>query len=106
MSATPSSATASAAGANAQHRRASFDALADRILFGLCVLASLLAAVTIALVGYKIADGAGLSFSKFGLGFLTQAALDEYIATRARETWRPIRTRLLPSLLEAAGARS
>jgi len=46
------------------------DRLGDRILVGLTLAASLAAVVVIALIIYKLIDGASSSISTFGLGFL------------------------------------
>jgi phosphate transport system permease protein len=47
------------------------DRLGDRVLLGLALAASLLACVVIVDVAYQLIDGARLSISTFGLGFLT-----------------------------------
>jgi len=47
------------------------DLIGDRLLFGVCLLAALIAAATIFLVGYQIVHGAQPAISKFGLGFVT-----------------------------------
>jgi phosphate transport system permease protein len=47
------------------------DRIGDRVLFGLALLASLLACLVIIDVAYQLIDGARLSISRFGLGFLT-----------------------------------
>ncbi len=52
-------------------RRKQLDRLGDRLLFGVCLLAAVLAAVIIGLVAYQIVHGAMPAFSKFGLGFVT-----------------------------------
>jgi phosphate transport system permease protein len=57
--------------------RKRFDRLGDRLLYGICVAAALLAAATIIAVAYQVVDGANPAISKFGLGFLTN------------ETWQP-----------------
>ena len=44
--------------------------LGDRILFGLCALAGLLAALVLAEIIYQVINGARPSISRFGLGFL------------------------------------
>jgi phosphate transport system permease protein len=46
------------------------DAIGDRLLFGVCALAALIAAATIFLVGYQIIHGAVPAISKFGFGFV------------------------------------
>ncbi len=51
-------------------RRRLGDRLGDRLLLGLAILASLTAVVVIALIIYKLIDGASASISTFGLGFL------------------------------------
>lgn len=54
--------------------RGAVDRIGDGVLYGLCMIASLLAVVTIAAIVYKVLDGASLSISRFGLGFLTHTA--------------------------------
>jgi len=77
------SASASAAarapghGARVSLLRKRADRLGDRAIFGICLLAALLAAGTIFLVGYQIVDGAMPAINKFGLGFVTDT------------TWQP-----------------
>lgn len=51
----------------------------DRILFGLCALAALLAALTLVGIGYQVASDASPAISRFGLGFLVH------------QTWSPNR---------------
>jgi phosphate transport system permease protein len=63
-----SSATPAAAPLSATRRFT--DRFGDRALLGLTTLASLVAAALIALIIYKLIDGASGSISKFGLGFL------------------------------------
>lgn len=57
--------------------RKRLDLLGDRLLFGLCLAAALLAAGVIVLVGYQIVDGASAAISEFGLGFIYET------------TWQP-----------------
>jgi phosphate transport system permease protein len=57
--------------------RKRLDLVGNRLLFGICVLAALLAAATIFLVGYQVVHGASAAISKFGLGFLYET------------TWQP-----------------
>jgi phosphate transport system permease protein len=57
--------------------RKRLDLVGDRLLFGICLLAAVLAAVTIVLVGYQVIHGASAAISKFGLGFLYET------------TWQP-----------------
>jgi phosphate transport system permease protein len=77
------SASASAApqvpgqGARASLLRKRGDQLGDRALLGICLLAALLAAGTIFLVGYEIVHGAMPAINRFGLGFVTDT------------TWQP-----------------
>jgi phosphate transport system permease protein len=58
-------------------RRKRLDRFGDRTLFGICLLAALLAVATILLVGYQVVHGAAPAISKYGLGFLTDT------------TWQP-----------------
>lgn len=58
-------------------RRKRADRIGDRMLFGVCLFASLLAIVAILLIGYEVVNGARPAMSKFGLGFLTDT------------TWQP-----------------
>jgi phosphate transport system permease protein len=54
--------------------RGAVDRIGDGVLYGLCMIAALLAVVTIVAIVYKVVDGASLSISRFGLGFLTHTA--------------------------------
>ena len=65
-----SGAPAEARSARASSRRKRADRIGDKALYGVCLLAALLAAATIGLLGYQIVDGAMPAISKFGLGFL------------------------------------
>src|SRR5919201_229913 len=47
------------------------DRLGDRLLLGLTSLAALVATAIMVAIAYKVVRGADLSFSTFGLGFLT-----------------------------------
>ena len=58
-------------------RRKQADRIGDRLLYGVCLGAALLAAVVIAMIGYQVVHGAAPAISKFGLGFLTST------------TWQP-----------------
>ncbi len=57
--------------------RKRLDLVGDRLLFGICLAAAVLAAVTIVLVGYQVVDGASAAISKFGFAFLYET------------TWQP-----------------
>ncbi|HEX3043043.1 MAG TPA: phosphate ABC transporter permease subunit PstC [Solirubrobacterales bacterium] len=57
--------------------RKRLDLLGDRLLFGVCLLAALIAAATIVLVGYQIVHGASPAISKFGFAFVYET------------TWQP-----------------
>ncbi|HET9162572.1 MAG TPA: phosphate ABC transporter permease subunit PstC [Solirubrobacterales bacterium] len=46
------------------------DRIGDGLLYGICLLAALLAVVAILLIGYEVVHGAAPAISKFGLGFL------------------------------------
>jgi phosphate transport system permease protein len=46
----------------------------DRVLYGLCLLAALLAMLTIGAIAYQVVDGASASISRFGLGFLVHSS--------------------------------
>lgn len=52
-------------------RRKKLDRFGDKLLFGVCLGASLTAAAIIVLVAYQVINGASPAISKFGLGFLT-----------------------------------
>src|SRR4051794_793760 len=77
------SASASAApriagrGAGVSNLRKRGDRFGDRAMYGICLLAALLAIGTIFLVGYEIVHGAMPAIEKFGLGFVTDT------------TWQP-----------------
>ena len=58
---------------NARARVRLGDRIGDRVLYGLCLSAALLALLALALIVYKVTDGASLAISRFGLGFLTHA---------------------------------
>jgi phosphate transport system permease protein len=58
-------------------RRKKADRIGDRILYGVCFAAALLAVVVMVLVAYQVIDGASPAISKFGLGFFTHT------------TWQP-----------------
>jgi len=55
----------------AKARSKRIDAAGNAVLFGVCLLASLLAVVVLVLVAYEVVDGARPAISAFGLGFLT-----------------------------------
>jgi phosphate transport system permease protein len=57
--------------------RKRLDLVGDRLLFGICLLAAVIAVVTIVLVGYQVIHGASLAISKFGFGFVYET------------TWQP-----------------
>src|SRR6516164_536481 len=63
--------------ARARSRARSVDRVWDGVLYGLCVLASVLAVVVIGAIVYKVITGASESLSRFGLGFLVHS------------TWKP-----------------
>ncbi len=54
----------------AGRRRKQADRIGDGLLYGVCLLAALLAIVVILLIGYEVVNGAGPAISKFGLGFV------------------------------------
>ena len=62
---------------NARSRVRSADRIGDGVLYGLCMLASLLAVLAIGAIAYQVINGASASISRFGLGFLTHS------------TWQP-----------------
>jgi phosphate transport system permease protein len=64
-------------GARVSPLRRRLDRFADRALFGICLLAALIAAATIVLVGYQIVDGAAPAISRFGFAFVYET------------TWQP-----------------
>ena len=51
-------------------RRKKADRIGDGLLYGVCLLAALLAIVVILLIGYEVVNGASPAISKFGLSFL------------------------------------
>jgi phosphate transport system permease protein len=51
-------------------RRKRVDRIGDGLLYGVCLLAALLAVVVILLIGYEVVNGASPAISKFGLGFV------------------------------------
>ncbi len=64
-------------GARVSPRRRRLDRFADRALFGICLLAALVAGATIVLVGYQVVHGASPAISKFGFAFVYET------------TWQP-----------------
>ncbi len=58
-------------------RRKQADRIGDAVLYGVCLLAALLAVAVIVLIGYQVVHGAGPAISKYGLGFLVDT------------TWQP-----------------
>jgi phosphate transport system permease protein len=58
---------------NARSRPRLVDRIGDGVLHGLCMLAALLALVTLGAIVYKVIDGASASISRFGLGFLVHS---------------------------------
>ena len=75
--ASPSAARMSGRAARMSPLRKRLDLVGDRLLFGLCGLAALIAAGTIILVGYQIVHGASPALSKFGFAFVYET------------TWQP-----------------
>lgn len=70
-----SSATPALAAARADRsgsRRKQADRLGDRLLFGICLAAALVAILLLLLIAYQVIQGAQPAISKFGLGFLTE----------------------------------
>jgi phosphate transport system permease protein len=63
--------------ARARSRRRKADRIGDRLLYGVCLAAALLAFVVIVLVAYQVVHGAAPAISRFGLGFLVNT------------TWQP-----------------
>src|SRR6476659_3821219 len=64
-------------GARVSSARKRADQIGDRILFGVCLGAAVLAGAAIVLVGYQIVHGASPAISKFGLSFVYET------------TWQP-----------------
>lgn len=58
-------------------RRKRADRIGDRLLYGVCLFAALLAIAVLGLIAYEVVNGAGPAISKFGLGFLVHT------------TWQP-----------------
>jgi len=77
MATTASPAIRVGRGARVSPRRRRFDRVADRALFGICLLAALIAGATIVLVGYQVIHGASPAISKFGFAFVYET------------TWQP-----------------
>jgi phosphate transport system permease protein len=73
MSSAATTALAGARPGRAGSRRRKADRIGDRILFGVCLGAALLAGAVIVLVAYQLVDGAIPAISKFGLGFVTDS---------------------------------
>ncbi len=68
--ASPAAARPAGRGTRVTPLRRRLDRIGDRALFGLCLLAALVAGATIVLVGYQIVHGASPALSKFGFGFV------------------------------------
>ncbi len=62
---------------NAGFGARSADRIGNGVLYGLCMLASMLAVVVLGAIAYKVISGASDSISRFGLGFLVHT------------TWKP-----------------
>jgi phosphate transport system permease protein len=73
----PAAARTAGQGARVSLLRKRADSFGDRAMFGICLLAALLAIGAIFLVGYEIVHGAMPAIEKFGLGFVTST------------TWQP-----------------
>lgn len=58
-------------------RRKKADRIGDRLLYGVCLLAALIAIAILLLIAYEVVNGARPAIAKFGLGFLTET------------TWQP-----------------
>jgi phosphate transport system permease protein len=56
--------------ARSARRLRRIDRAGDGLLYGICLLAALLAVAVILLIGYEVVHGAGPAISKFGLGFV------------------------------------
>ena len=63
--------------ARARRRLQLADRIGDRLLYGLCLLAALLAVAAIVEIAYQLVHGAHISIARNGLGFLTDT------------TWKP-----------------
>jgi phosphate transport system permease protein len=63
--------------ARARSRRKRADRVGDRLLYGICLAAALVAIAVVVLIGYQVVKGAMPAISKFGLGFLVET------------TWQP-----------------
>ena len=70
---TPAAPSGTRARAYARGRRLS-DRIGDALLYALCLGASLLAVVVLAMIAYKVFNGARLSMSRFGFGALPVAS--------------------------------
>jgi phosphate transport system permease protein len=77
MSAASSATQAAGRGTRVSQARKRADQFGDRVMFGVCLLAALIATATIVLVGYQIVHGASPAISKFGFGFVYET------------TWQP-----------------
>jgi len=77
MSATATAAARASRGTRVSPLRKRADQFGDRAMFGICLLAALIAGGAIFLVGYQIVHGAQPAISKFGLAFVYET------------TWQP-----------------
>jgi phosphate transport system permease protein len=73
---TASIAIPSTAPLTAAQRMKPVNQLNERIFRGLCMVMASVVLVLVALVGYELWKGAGSTFSKFGIGFLTKSNWD------------------------------
>src|ERR1700712_3748977 len=71
MSSAATTALAGARSGRSGSRRKRADRIGDKLLFGVCLGASLVAGAVIVLVAYQVIHGASPAISKFGLGFVT-----------------------------------
>jgi phosphate transport system permease protein len=74
---TTSAALQNARAIRVRARRKRADRIGDRLLYGICLLAALVAFAVIVLIAYQVGKGAMPAISKFGLGFLVHT------------TWQP-----------------
>src|SRR6266576_4190310 len=77
MSATATVAARASRGTRVSPLRKRADQIGDRVMFGVCLLAALVAGGAIFLVGYQIVHGAQPAISKFGFAFVYET------------TWQP-----------------
>lgn len=72
MSGSATSALAATRAVRSGSRRRKADRFGDRLLYGVCLAAALVAVAVLVLIAYQVVDGARPAIAEFGLGFVTE----------------------------------